>query len=394
MAELKKHTARFEAIGTVKIGERTFNLNAENANKSWTYSSMNLELDCGGQICKIDLFGGFNTNEPYDIMRNAHNEWFKRGNYEGRRFVYDGDAQKRISWEDRFDKDILSTLDYGDKIKVKLGSGSSVEFITQYDLVNYLAEEVENGTALKVVGEIVFKYNEKGEVVEELQVSQIYSAFSGVPHKLTKTVRVLVDGNATEENERVKLNAFVVEYIKQIDEEKINKLIALPFELYIDKKATPKYQVYLDKIFNAEAKRYTEVVIEYMSEIEGDIKQIALDDIINESNATTIELEKLCGKTDEEILEKYAGSARRAVASGNIKVTNIFKDIRGEAKEVDGNIKTELLFTHNKYKESQIFFLEDVIQEKPEPKSPPKKAQSKQTSVSDSEIEDILNGLI
>jgi len=386
MAELKKGIATFEALGIFEANGKT---KIDQTNKpTWKYSNMFFKLKCGDENISTSLIGGFNPLAPRDIEYSEFGGKLHPIVEKNGRATIDWRGSCAIKWEKRFEKSELEKVAAIDKIRVEIVKGEREEFLTNYDLINYLAENLQDKQALKIYGNINYEYKD-GKLEENYLITQIYGAEISEEYPAFCKFRqtVLIDSNSVQpvENGIIPIQGFTPQYINHNGEDYINSVIAVPFEFNFDTESLPKYQIYLDKFFKVEPKKFSEIVIEYGVKKYGDIKQITLEDIMTDENKDVIETDLLFGMSEEEVLEKYVGSNRRAVASGDVKYLKVFRDIGRTSEKIEEKVVLKHQFAANKYKESEVFFVEDFVgkrrqsQQKLEPKLPKPQSQKEET---------------
>jgi hypothetical protein len=281
-----------------------------------------------------------------------------------------------------------------DKIKVELIKGDRKEFLTNYDLINYLVENLKDEQPLKVYGNIAYNYKD-GKLEENYAITQIYGAqiSEEYPAHCSYKQTILVNSESIQPivDDIIQVKSFVPTYINKNGDDYINSVIAVPFEFNIDTKLTPKYQIYLDKFFKTEPKKFSEIVIEYGVKKYGDVKEITLEDIMSTENKDTIETDLLLGMSEEEVLAKYVGASRKVIASGDMKFLKVFKDICRSSESVDGKIVVKHQFVANKYKETEIFLAEDFEGKRKEvAKQAVKKAEPKPVEKDEPNFDDLF----
>lgn len=372
---LSKKTATFEALGTF---DGKFKLNQSNSPK-WKYSTMFFKLKCGDNDLVVNLVGGFNPSTSRDIEYSEFGGKLHPIVEKNGKPTIDWKGSCRVKWDERFDTTQLEKIANTDKIKVELVKGERKEFLTNYDLINYLSDNLTEGQALKVYGNISYTY-EKGEPRENLQITQIYGSQISEEYPTYCSYRqaIIVNSESIQPvaDGIITVKAFTPTYINRNGDDYINSVIAVPFEFHMDTKLTPKYQIYFDKFFKTEPKKFSEVEIVYTVQKYGDVKEITLDDIMTAENKDTIKTDLLLGMSEEEVLAKYVGVSRRVIASGESKYLKVFKDICRSSENVDGKLVIKHQYELNKHKETDVYFAEDFKGvKKPIAKETTKKAE-------------------
>ena len=149
--EKKNWVQNFILIGSAVVKDYTFKID-EHSNKSdWIYNLMNLNIDCGDRHGKIgcELMGGYSLGRDLPIYVHGKKD---DGND-------DFENQYTIDWEDRFDSEYLK--DIGELCFIKIGIEKDVndklvinKFLTPYDAIAYLEENLKDGMRIKVRGQL------------------------------------------------------------------------------------------------------------------------------------------------------------------------------------------------------------------------------------------------
>lgn len=386
--ELKRGIATFEALGFFESNGKT-KVNQSNSPK-WKYSNMFFKLKCGSEDFGTSLIGGFNPSAPRDIEYSEFGGKLHPVVEKNGKPTVDWKGSCKVVWDKRFDTNELEKIANMDKIKVELTKGDRKEFLTNYDLINYLSENLVDEQSLKVYGNIIYNYKD-GKLEENYAITQIYGAqiSEEYPAYCSYKQTLLVNSESIQPtvDNIILVKSFAPTYINKNGNDYINSIIAVPFEFNIDTKLTPKYQIYLDKFFKTEPKKFSEIVVEYGVKKYGDVKEITLEDIMSTENKDTIETDLLLGMSEEEVLAKYVGVSRKVIASGDMKFLKVFKDICRSSESVDGKIIVKHQFVANKYKESEVFFAEDFAGKK---KETTKKVESKPVEKDEPNFDDLF----
>lgn len=163
-------TQTFTLIGEAVVNDYTFKID-EHSNKSdWIYNQLNLNVNCGEKCGKVscELMGGYGSERNNVIYVHGKNE-------DG---SDDFKAQNTIDWDDRFDESILE--DIGDLCFINIGLEKDVKghtvakrFLTPYDAINYIQENLEDGMVINVRGQLRYTiYN--GTVQCRKEINSIF----------------------------------------------------------------------------------------------------------------------------------------------------------------------------------------------------------------------------
>lgn len=188
--ERKNWIQNFTLVGEAKISDYTFKID-EHSNKSdWIYNQLNLLVNCGDKSGNVnaELMGG------YGAERN--NKVYVHGKKEDGTDDFTNNYQ--IDWEDRFDEDILE--DIGDLCFIKIGLEKDTKgntcikkFLTPYDAIAYVHENLEEGMVINVKGNLKYTvYNGNVQCRKEI-VSIFLSNAEPKDYKATFLQTFLVD---------------------------------------------------------------------------------------------------------------------------------------------------------------------------------------------------------
>jgi hypothetical protein len=278
LTQIKKGTAQFNLVGKAKVGDFTFKLDVESnkEDSDWIYNQMNLGVDCGESgVIYADMMGGYGSERENVVYVHGKK---KKDNGKD---TDDFDKSFTIDWDDRLDEDNFKEI--GDLCFITVGlekdeKGSTVykKFLTQYDAIQYINDNLEEGTLVNVKGSLKYQiYNENISVKKEIN-SVVLSKATEDKFKATFTQTILVESDAIgkpdKETMTIPVTASVVDFVKEYQEQKIYRLVKgkkkegmnLPlrkvFEIVIgeDKNKTTTFL----KQFKAKSKKVTEVTVE------------------------------------------------------------------------------------------------------------------------------------
>ena len=98
----KDWVSNFTLIGVPKVNDYTYKIDEKSQKSSWIYNSLNLGVDCGEKhgVVYAEMMGGYSDERDNIIYVHGKKE--------------DGsdDFENRfeISWDDRFDEDVIETM--------------------------------------------------------------------------------------------------------------------------------------------------------------------------------------------------------------------------------------------------------------------------------------------
>lgn len=268
-------TQQFTLVGKAIVNDYTFKLD-EHSNKSdWIYNQLNLNVDCGEHSGKVsaEMMGGYgserNNNVIYVHGKNEDNsDDFKN--------------QYTIDWVDRFDESILE--DIGSTCFINIGLEKDVHdktvvkrFLTPYDAIAYVSENLEDGMVINVRGQLRYQlYN--GNVQCRKEINSIFlSKAEPDAYRASFVQTMLLDkdsaGKSTIDKDKkvMYVNAYILEKFKEFngwdltDNGKIKGGIFVPlrktFEFDLNGKEPTQTAKLIDKVFKVK-KGVTQITFE------------------------------------------------------------------------------------------------------------------------------------
>ncbi len=357
---LKKGQAVFQLIGEAKINDYTFKID-EQSNSGWVYNAMNLGVDCGnGNTVYCDMMGGYSSVNDSVIYVHGKEE-----NDNGK-LVDDWENKFTVDWEDRFDESILEEV--GDRCfitvgleKDEKGKTFSKKFLSAYDAIEYIQENLTDETVVNVKGNLKYsKYQDSAQIKKE--VTSIFLSKVDDPSKYSATFQqtILLDKDSLEKYDKelgaFLINAYVVDYVGKYGENKqeIKQNVVFPktFQFVISEDELEKGTKLANKFFKAKKDNVNELLVEGEI-IEGQAKvNITVDDLPDDIK----ELIELGAYTEEEALAKCA------VGNTREKKMVIKKPVIRLVGE--GDEKTPIIVREDeKYKFGDLVFLSQLIDE-------------------------------
>ena len=213
--EKKNWVQKFTLIGNAVVKDYTFKID-EHSNKSdWIYNLMNLSVDCGDRYGKIgcELMGGYSLNGGTSIYVHGKKE-------DG---SDDFSNQYTIDWDDRFNEDYLSDIGRSSfyRIGIEKDTNDNVvvnSFLTPYDVVAYLHENLKDGMRIKVNGQLRYSvYQDTVQVRKE--VNSIFLAKDNEENKSEFTQTMLLDKYSVEKPDKEKnvfpITGYILEKFKE-----------------------------------------------------------------------------------------------------------------------------------------------------------------------------------
>ena len=168
--EKKGWANSFVLVGEAKINaDYTYKLDERSEKSDWVYNSLNLGVDCG-DVCGTvyaELMGGYGAERDNVVYVHGKDEDGKD----------DFENRFTIDWDDRFDEKILESV--GDLCfmtvgleKDKNGKVFYKKFLTPYDMIAYINENLEDGMVVNVKGQLKYSSYE-GNVKVRKEISSL-----------------------------------------------------------------------------------------------------------------------------------------------------------------------------------------------------------------------------
>lgn len=287
-----------------KPGKNTYQLDVESSKSNWIYNSLFLGVNCGEKsgFVFVNAMGGYGKDRENKIYVHGKDE---NGH---------DDFQNRfeIAWEDRKNEELLKSVGdlcfFNAEIKKDVkGNIVKEKFLSAYDFIQYLSENLEEGMKVSVRGNLKYQLK-NGDLQIQKEVKGVYLAeYLDSPSKYKATFRqtVLFDKDCLDldeyDNDKgcLMIPGYCVDYMKDYNGIEVKKYYPykVGFEYEIDKKADPakytkncnalfKVKKGIDEIvFNGEFREGGATVQATYDDLEEDIKQMVDLGIIPEEEA-------------------------------------------------------------------------------------------------------------
>ena len=359
---IKKGVSQFNLIGKAKVSDFTFKIDVASGKEGsdWIYNQMNLGVDCGenGTIYS-DLMSGYGSER--DNVVYVHG---KKEDDNGRE-VDDFDNKFSIDWEDRLDEDNFDSI--GEMCFITVGiekddKGNTIykKFLTGYDAIQYINDNLENETVVNVKGNLKYQqYNDQITVKKEIKSIALSKATED-KFKATFTQTLLLESDAIgkpdKETRTIPITGLVIDFVKEYQGNKIYRTVngnkkegtnlPLPKLFEIEVGEDTNKTTLLLKQFKAKAKKVTELTVDGIF-TKGSLVSVEVgEDDIPDDIKELIELEIL---DKEEVIGKLAFAnggkrpERMVIKAPNVKI-----------REVNGNKIPVIQKESNKYEEDDI----------------------------------------
>lgn len=308
LTPLKKGKAEFNLIGKAKIGDFTFKMNCESQKSDWIYNSLNLGVECGENgVIYAESMGGYGSERENKLFVHG-----KKSDENGKE-IDDFDNKFTIDWDDRKDEDILKEV--GDMSFFEVGletteDGKVVKkrFLSEYDFIEYIQENLEDGMNVNVKGNLVYSiYNDTVQMKRKI-TSIFLSSLEKDKHKATFTQTLLLEEGAVGKIDRetllIPITAKVVDYVKEYEGKlaKRNLPLTKVFNIKASKEKLESIKKLL-KHFDAKKKTVTKLtVVGYFTKGSVQTVETTESDIPDD----IMELIELGYMDKEEVLGKMA----------------------------------------------------------------------------------------
>ena len=251
MTEIKKGISRFQLLGKVKINDKTFAINQKGKNNSsYVFNQLNLGVDCGVEEPNV-IFA--TMMDGYDTVK-------------GKTIYCHGIKTENGKTTDDFDNQILVPFaereeerdDIADSCYITIGIAKdtndktvSKKFLSAYDAIAYLKENLVDGTTVSLRGNL--KYTTyQGKTQQKREITSIW--ISSAEKKDFKAafeqqVWFTQDGfnEKVDEDGFINIYGYVADYFN-----KDVKNVCYPFSCSIDTKAMPKYEIIIKNYLRPE----------------------------------------------------------------------------------------------------------------------------------------------
>ena len=345
--EKKNWSNTFMLIGEAKVNDYTYKLDEKSEKSDWVYNSLNLGVYCGETCGTVyaELMGGYGAERDNVVYVHGKDS-------EGKD---DFDDKFTIDWDDRFDEKILESV--GDLCFLTVGlekdKGGKVyykKFLTPYDMIAYINENLEDGMVINVKGNLKYStYNDNVQVKKEINsvvLSKVDDS-SKYAARFTQTMLLTKDsvGKADKDTGVLPIYAKVLDYVKEYKGKEVKSNIPYDktFEYELDLSNPEMAKKVVDRVFKVQ-KGVTEVTFEG-DLIEGGAVVTATEDDIPDDIKALIAIGVF---TMEEALAKCT------VSSGREKRMVIRKPLIKMVEDKEGNKTPTIQKFDKKYEEEDL----------------------------------------
>lgn len=345
--EKKNWSNSFVLIGEAKLNDYTYKLDEKSEKSDWIYNSLNLGVYCGETCGTVyaELMGGYGAERDNVVYVHGKDKDGKD----------DFDDRFTIDWDDRFDEKILESVgdlcfltvglekDKNDKVYYK-------KFLTPYDMIAYINENLEKDMVVNVKGSLKYSmYNDNVQVKKE--INSIVLSKVNDPSKynarFTQTMLLTKDsvGKADKDTGILPIYAKVLDYVKEYKGKEVRTNIPYNkmFEYELDLSNPELSKKVIDAIFKVK-KGVTEVTFEG-NLIEGGAVITATEDDLPDDIKALVSIGVF--SLDEAL-------AKCSVSSGREKRMVIRKPLIKMVEDKEGNKTPVIQKFEQKYDEDDL----------------------------------------
>lgn len=304
--------ASFNLIGKPVINDYTYKINERSDKSNWVYNALNLGIDCSDKFGTIycELMSGYSEDNENKIYVHGKDD---SGN---------DDFSKKIevSWEDRFNDDVLEEVGEMSFLTVGLEKTSEnktyyKKFLSAYDAIAYIKEHLTEDMVVNVRGNIKYStYNDTVQVRKNITSIALSKAEDSSKYKATFTQSILLDKDSASLKDIDKdkgvmhVNARVLDYVKEINgvEVKGQYPYYKQFEFELNLENEKQCKTIYEKLFNVK-KGVTQITFEGELIEGGAVVTATWDDIPDDIK----DLVEMGVYTEEEALAKCTANGSR-----------------------------------------------------------------------------------
>lgn len=191
------------------VGELLIPRNAENFYKSWHKTD-----DRGRAKARNSIKFGVKEsgrNVGYVTLTGFEMDDIRTYDTEGNQLI--------IEWGDRLQPEVARNVSFGRRYKVNLGKDYGEQtFVTQYDMVEYLADMLPNYPDMVRVTGAWEKNPYKGRISDRFVIQNVYGVTPDTVPKLELTMEAFYNGdcvNAQKSDEKIYLDCYIGQYLGQ-----------------------------------------------------------------------------------------------------------------------------------------------------------------------------------
>jgi hypothetical protein len=305
--EKKKWVANFNLVGKAKINDYTYKIDEKSEKSDWIYNTLNLGVDCGEKFGTVyaEMMGGYGAKRDNVCYVHGKDDDNKD----------DFENKFTVDWDDRTDSDILETV--GDMCFIKIGLEKdkqdktvTTRFLSPYDAITYIKENLADGTVINVKGNLKYQLYD-GKVSVKKEITSIYLS-KAEPEKyhasFTQSLLIKSDslGDYNKDKGIIPLYGTVLEYTKMYNDKEVKCFIPMTkmFEIEVEE---DKIKFWKDKLCKVKKNTVSEIVFEGDLIEGGALIETKVDDLPDDIK----ELIEIGAYTEEEALARCTENAGR-----------------------------------------------------------------------------------
>lgn len=275
---IKRGKAEFNLVGKSKVSGFTFktDIESEKEGSDWIYNQMNLGVECGKEgVIYADLMGGYGSERENVVFVHG-----KKKDDKGRE-QDDFENGFKIDWEDRLDEDNFDSI--GERCFITVGLEKDdkdktvyKKFLTPYDAIQYVSENLEDGTVINIKGDLKYKlYKDTYSVSKEIRSIALSNATEDkFKATFTQTIFVEADaiGKVDKETRTIPITGHIIDFVKELNGDKVTRKVKgqekegcnLPLIKVFDIEIAevPENTTKFLKQFKTKSKKVTEITVE------------------------------------------------------------------------------------------------------------------------------------
>lgn len=213
--------SNFNLVGKPVINDYTYKIDAKSEKSNWVYNALNLGVDCGEKHGTVyaECMSGYSEDNENRIY--AH----------GKKDDGSDDFEKQVivSWEDRFNDDVLEEIGDLSFITVGLektdkGQTFYKKFLSVYDAIAYVKEHLTENMIVNVRGNLKYSvYNDVVQVRKNITSIALSKVEDSSQYKATFTQTILIDKdsaslkNVDTDKGVMFVDARILDYVKEIN---------------------------------------------------------------------------------------------------------------------------------------------------------------------------------
>lgn len=279
--EKKNWVQKFTLIGKACITDYTYKIDERSEKSDWIYNMMNLQVDCGPKCGKVgcELMGGYGAGRDNVVYVHGKKE-------DG---SDDFDNRYTIAWEERLDDDLLE--DIGRACFYTIGVEKDTKenvvynnFLTPYDAINYLYENLKNGDRIKVKGQLKYSvYNGNVQVRKEVKSIFLANDERDKEDIAVFNQTVLLDKDSIEKPDKDKhvfsVNVRILEKFREYNGNDLTEGGAVKGGKFVPLRKTLEYE------YDPEKKDQAKAMLDKVFKVTKDVTQMTVDGIFVEGGA-------------------------------------------------------------------------------------------------------------